>query len=147
MTIQGRIFTHEGHTPIAGATIEFVDNQEIVKSDSTGYFSISKPRSFLTDPHIRITNKNYKPFEVSIRRSNESKCYEVKSESYFIDYEKPFYPDSSNRNTFMVGTWIGKYSENFAIISDSIIVYLDILDVKREIEVQKSAMTKAHGKY
>ena len=58
MTIQGRIFTHEGHTPIAGATIEFVDNQEIVKSDSTGYFSISKPRSFLTDPHIRITNKN-----------------------------------------------------------------------------------------
>ena len=146
MTIQGRIFTHEGHTPIAGATVEFVDNQEIVKSDSTGYFSISKPRSFLTDPHIRITNKNYKPFEVSIRQSKESKSYEVKSESYFIDYEKPFYPDSNNKNTFTIGTWIKKYSENFAVNSDSLLVYLDILDVNREIEGQKNAMTKADGK-
>ncbi len=76
---------------------------------------------------------------MKIHSSNHSKSYEIKSGTKFIDYEKPFYPNPDKSSTFMTGTWINSFSQNFAVKDDSLFIYLNNDNVKKEIEnIQKT---------
>lgn len=137
--VKGRIISDETKLPIANATIELIDKNTIVKSDNEGQFKIEYVSGFCFDPKIRITSNNYKPFEIKIRHSNHSKSYELKSESEFIDYEKPFYPNPSKDSGFMTGTWINIFSQNFSVSNDSVFICFDGDNIKKEIEnIQKT---------
>jgi hypothetical protein len=64
----------------------------------------------------------------------------LKKESEFVEYKKPFYPNPDNKNTFINGTWIEKYSGNFKIKSDSLLIYLDEKNLTKEIELIKQEL-------
>ena len=137
--VKGRIISDETKLPIANATIELIDKNTIVKSDNNGQFKIEYVSGFCFDPKIRITSENYKPFEIKIHTTSHSKSYELKSESKSIDYEKPFYPNSAKDSGFMTGTWINNFSQNFSVCNDSLFIYLDDDNIKKEIEsIQKT---------
>jgi hypothetical protein len=57
----------------------------------------------------------------------------VKSELIWIKYDKPFYPESTNRNTFINGAWINKWSQHF-LASDTLIFFLTKDNNTSEIE-------------
>lgn len=137
--VEGRIVSTETKLPISNATIELLDKKTTVKSDDKGQFRITYMSGFCFDPKIRVTSENCKPFEVKINSSNHSKSYEIKSETKFIDYEKPFYPNPDRTGTSMTGTWINSFSQNFAVKDDSLFIYLDENNIKKEIEnIQKT---------
>ncbi len=137
--VEGRIISNETRLPISNATIELLDKKTTVKSDNKGQYKIEYVSGFCFDPKIRITSENYKPFEIKIRTTSHSKSYELKSETKSIEYEKPFYPNSAKDSGFMTGTWINKFSQNFSVYNDSIFIYLDDDNIKKEIEsIQKT---------
>ena len=55
--------------------------------------------------------------------------------------EKPFYPDSSNKSTFITGTWINKWSEKF-FVNDTLIIYLSTNDIYSEVEELQNRLRK-----
>ena len=137
--VKGRIISNETKLPITDATIELVGKNKIIKSDNKGQFKIEYVSGFCFDPNIRVISNTYKPFEITIRHSKHSKSFEVKSESEFIEYEKPFYPNPSKDSGFITGTWINSLSQNFAVYNDSLLIYLDENNIKKEIEnIQKT---------
>jgi hypothetical protein len=136
--VEGRIISTETKLPISNATIELLDKKTTVKSDDKGQFKISYVSGFCFDPKIKVTSENHKPFEVKIHSSNHSKSFE-KSETKYIDYDKPFYPNPGKTGTFMTGTWINNFSQNFAVKDDSLFIYLDENNIKKEIQnIQKT---------
>ncbi len=89
---------------------------------------------FCFEPEIQVTKEGFKPFQVLISGDSESKTYKIRSESQSVDFDEPVYPYSSDRNTFIVGTWIEKYSHDFEFENDSLIIYLDIENFEEEIK-------------
>ena len=138
VSVKGKIISNSTKQPIQGAIIEMVDKSESTKSDAEGYFSLSKQVGLCFGPQIKITKKNYKPFEMNLSGSNESKSYKVKSKQDFVDYDAPFFPDPNDKGTFTIGTWIEKYSQMFSVRSDTILFYLDTVNVESEILQIKS---------
>jgi hypothetical protein len=55
----------------------------------------------------------------------------------WIKYDEPFYPDSTNRNTFINGLWINKWSQHFQA-GDTLIFYLTPNHTTSNIKKQKS---------
>lgn len=110
-----------------------VDKSESTKSDENGYFSLSKHVGFCFNPQIKITKSNHKPFEMTFVGIRESKSYKVTTKQDFIDYAEPLYIDPNDKSTFITGTWIERYSQFFNVSSDTILFYLDTVDVKNEI--------------
>jgi len=84
-------------------------------------------------PTIMVTKEGYKPFQLKIKDRRNETSYVVKSESVHIDFEEPVYPDPNNLNTFITGTWIEKWSEEFRT-GDTLRIYLVREDLKAEIE-------------
>lgn len=125
VSVKGRVFSNRSRRAIEGAEIEMVGRNVRVNSDKNGFFHIEEQTGFCYDPHIRIIAEEYKPFEITLKRSDGIRIFELKSESEFMEYAKPFYPDSNNKSTFTTGTWIEKFSEHFAYQGDSVLFYLD----------------------
>lgn len=109
----GRVLSHITKQPIEAATVKLTNYNIKVKTDKMGFFKISA--SGCIDAHIKISNAHYKPFEITFSSSSNFKSYRVSSESKFVDYNKPFYPDSTNANSFITGTWISQNSESFLV--------------------------------
>lgn len=144
VSVKGKVFSNSDKHPIEGATIEMVGRNKTTKTNKDGYFHIWEQTGFCFDPQIKITTNNYKPCEITFKGSTDSKSFELKSESDFVNYEKPFYPDTNNKGTFIVGTWIEKYSENFAFSGDTVLFYLDTINPKKEIEKIKAQIRRSN---
>jgi hypothetical protein len=141
--VEGKVFSDSTQNPIEGATVEMVGKNEKTKTNKDGYFKVEKIVGFCFDPIIRITKNNYKPFEIKFKNLDDSKIYEIKSKSDFITYDKPFYPDSTNKNTFVTGTWINQYSEHFDFNADTNLFYLDTISLNKEIQKAQTNFKKA----
>jgi hypothetical protein len=135
--VNGKVISSENGKPIIGAKIEMVDKNLTSTSDQNGNFSIGEMTGFCYSPKVRITYDNHKPFEIEVESDSDFQKYKLKKESESIDFDKPFYPDPNNRNSYISSTWIEKYSGNFKIKSDSLIIYLDEKNLTKEIELIK----------
>jgi hypothetical protein len=133
--VSGKIISSENGNPISGAKIEMVGKNLTSESDQNGVFNIGEMTGFCYDPKIKVTYKGYKPFIIVLESESEFQNFKIKKESEFIEYEKPFYPNPNNKNTFVTGTWVEKYSGNFKVKSDSLIIYLDKNNLNKEIEL------------
>lgn len=131
--VKGKVLSNRSKTPIEGAIVQLIGKNETVLTDRNGLFKLEKVTGFCFDPHLKISKRGYKPFEITFKSSSSSVSYEVKSKSNFITYDKPFYPDSNDKNSFIFGTDIAEYSENFAVTSNGEIYYLDTINVSQEI--------------
>ncbi|WP_305982194.1 carboxypeptidase-like regulatory domain-containing protein [Roseivirga thermotolerans] len=124
VNVHGKVLSATTGDPITDAQIIMVGENKKVKSDEFGYFSISNVTGFCFDPEIEVTKTGYKPFNVTISISSDSRSFKVKSESEHIKLDNPIYPDSSNRNTFISAKWIEKFSADFKVIGDTLFIYL-----------------------
>ena len=134
--ILGRVFDKEIGLPLVGTTVNLLDGSDIKKTASNGYFEVFSEARPFQDPTILVTKDGYKPFQLRIERESDETSYIVKSESIFVDYEEPVYPDPNNRETFITGTWINKWSKEFKT-GDTLSIYLVREDEKAEVERNK----------
>lgn len=135
--VTGQIVSSSTGKPIENALVTMIDKNREVYSDQNGKFLIDMQTGFCFDPEINVNKEGYKPFQILISGDSESKTYKIRSISQSVDFDEPVYPDSSNRNTFIVGTWIEKYSQNFESKNDRLIIYLDIENFEEEIKELK----------
>lgn len=135
--VSGIIIDKETKNVISNASINLLNGRDIEKSNANGYFEVLDQAGFCKDPVIVVKMEGYKPFQLEIKDSKGEISYTVKSETVWIDYDEPFYPNSSNRNTFITGTWINKWSQDFCA-SDTLRIYLTKYDTESEIETIKS---------
>ncbi len=140
----GIVLSNSTKTPIEGATVELLNHNISVKTDKNGFFKLATSGCF--DAHLKISKEHYKPFEVTFSNSSNSNSYEIKSESISVDYDKPFYPNPKDKNTFVTGTWIQQNSQDFSVFSNKLTYYLDtsknvsdeINSIQNEIKTQYS---------
>ncbi|WP_339607889.1 carboxypeptidase-like regulatory domain-containing protein [uncultured Roseivirga sp.] len=132
--VTGQIVSSSTGKPIKNALVTLIDKNRKVYSDQNGNFLIDMQTGFCFDPKIQVTKKGFKPFQVLISGDSKSISYKIKSESQSVDFDEPLYPDSSNKSTFITGTWIEKYSQDFQSRNDSLIIYLDTDNLEEEIK-------------
>ncbi|MEO7767121.1 MAG: hypothetical protein ABIS01_06835 [Ferruginibacter sp.] len=140
--VEGKVLSNSSKLPLEGAFVELVGKSETTKTDRNGYFKVEKIVGVCFDPKVRITKDHYKPFEITFKSSRDSRIFEIRSQSDFITYDKPFYPDPNNTKTFMTGTHIDKYSKHFASDSNINRYYLDTIDIKKEIQDAQTVLRK-----
>jgi hypothetical protein len=143
---RGKVLSNSTKEPIEGATVQLVNQNITVKTDKDRFFKLSA--SGCIDGHLRISKEHYKPFEITFSSSSNSKSYKVKSESTFVDYDKPFYLNPKDTSSsFTIGTWINQNSESFSVSSDKLIYYLDTLkSVPEEISDIQNQIRKSFKK-
>ena len=140
VAVKGKVFSSSTGKPVDGAIIKMVERNIEVTSNKNGQFLIDEQTGFCYDPKIEITKTGYKPFQLTIISDSETTSYQVKTESKSFDFENPFYPDSSRKDTFITSTWIDQFSHSFEVKGDSIIFYLDENNPKKEIELIKEEL-------
>ena len=134
--ILGRVVDKETGLSISGATANLLEGRDIKKTDNAGLFEVFSETRPFQDPTILVTKNGYKPFQLRIEDSSEETNYIVKSESISVDYDEPVYPDPNNRETFITGIWIDKWSKEFKT-GDTLTIYLVREDRRAEIERAK----------
>ena len=134
INVNGKIISSETGKPIRGAKIKMIGRNLTSESDQNGIFIIGEMTGFCYDPKIKVTFRGHKPFIIELESESDFQNYKLKKDSEFVEYKEPFYPNPNNKNTFMSGTWIGKYSGEFKIKSDSLIIYLEENNLNEEIE-------------
>ena len=135
--VKGKVISSETGKPINGAKIEMVGKNLNSTTDQNGNFRIGEMTGFCYSPKVKVTYKGHKPFEIELESDSDFQNYKLKKASESIDFDEPFYPDPTNKNSYIVATWIEKYSGNFKIKSDSLIIYLDENNLTKEIELAK----------
>lgn len=132
--VKGQIVSSSTGKPIENTQVTLIDKNREVYSDQNGNFLIDMQTGFCFDPEIQVSKKGFKPFQVLISGDSQSKNFKITSESRFVDFDEPLYSDSCNRKTFITGTWIEKYSQDFKSQNNSLIIYLDTDNLKEEIK-------------
>jgi hypothetical protein len=140
--VTGQIVSSSTGKPIENALVTMIDKNLEVNSDQNGKFLIDMHTGFCFDPEIQVTKEGFKPFQVLISVDSESITYQIRSESQSVDLDEPVYPDSSDPNTFIVATWIEKYSQDFESKNDSLIIYLETENFEEEINELKDKIKK-----
>ena len=144
--VKGKVISSATGKPIDGAKIEMVGKNLNSNTDNNGNFSIGEMTGLCYSPKIKVTYKGHKPFEIELESDSDSQNYKLKKESESIEFDKPFYPDPKNQNTYILSTWIDKYSNNFEVKSDSLIIYLDEKNQTKEIEsIKRKLKNKNSG--
>ncbi|HEY4651206.1 MAG TPA: hypothetical protein VIG72_07315 [Pontibacter sp.] len=128
--------------PLADAMVNLLNGRDIEKTDSNGLFEVYSETRPFQDPTILVTKDGYKPFQLKIERNSNETSYTVTSESVSIDYTAPVYPDPENRETFVTGTWVNKWSTEFRT-GDTLSIYLAREDIKAEVERNKKELENA----
>ncbi len=137
INIHGKILLYNSDIPVQGAKIELVNRNISVLSGATGDFNIGEHTGRSYNPVLRITKENYKPFEIELDHEDNSKVYKVKTESVYHHLDEPFYPNPNNEDTYLVNIPLEKYSQNFKLNNDTIIVHLEHSNIQNEIESLK----------
>lgn len=133
INVDGKVISSRTKLPIANASIVLIDRDITSTSDKNGNFNIGEHTGFCYPVELEIQIEKHKPFRILIENQSDGINYKVKSELEFIEYDSPFYPNPANRGTFIIGTSIDKFSKNFEVKSDSIIIYLDEDNLEKEI--------------
>jgi hypothetical protein len=135
--VNGKIFSSETNKPLSGAKIEMIGRNLTSISNKDGSFTIVEMTGFCYTPKIRVTYNEHKPFVIELEFDSDYQNYKIKTEAESIDFDSLFYPDSNKRSSYISAIWINKYSGNFKIKSDSLIIYLDEKNLAKEIELIK----------
>jgi len=131
--INGKVFDNETKMPLVGTTVNLLNGRDIKKTDGNGFFEVFSETKPFQDPTILVTREGFKPFELRIKRKRNETSYIIKSESTYVDFEEPAYPDPNNQETFITGTWIEKWSKEFKT-GDTLNIYLEREDIEVEIK-------------
>lgn len=131
--MKGKVIDVDTGKPISNVTVNLLDGKDIKKTNDIGYFEVEYVTGFCEDPEITLSTKGYKPFYLKIKHSNGKTHYITKSETIWVNYDHPFYPDINNKTTVIIGTWIEKWSQDYST-KDTLIIYLMKADIKTEIE-------------
>lgn len=131
--IVGKIYDKETGRPLAGTTVNLLDGSDIKITGNDGFFEVFSETRPFQDARLLVTLDGYKPFQLKIKEKSNETSYIVKSGSIHVDFEEPVYPDPNNLNTFITGTSIEKWSEEFRT-GDTLYIYLVREDLKAEIE-------------
>ena len=146
IAVNGKVVSSETGKPISGAKIEMIGKNLTSTSDQNGNFSIGEMTGFCYSPKVKVTYENHKPFEIELEYDSGFQNYKLRKESESVAFDEPLYPDANNKNTFITSTWIEKYSGNFEIKSDSLIIYLDEKNIAKEIEqIKRNLKNKNSG--
>jgi len=138
VTIKGKVISTSTGKPIAGAKVELMNQDQTIITDSLGNFTIVKHTGFCFDPIVNISKSEYKPFMIKIERKSNAIKYSITHDAESFDFEKPIYPDTTNKRVFIVASWIEKYSRNFQVKNDSLFIYLDDYNPEKEKEAIKN---------
>jgi hypothetical protein len=134
--LKGRVFSNANGEPICGAQVILKSVNFIAETDSLGFFHLWHTGGGRVPKPIYLIKKDgYKDFEIEFKFSDSKHIYLVKEEKKNYDFgEKFFYPNSTNLRTHITNFTIEKYSNDFAMRGDSLIIYLDIDDIDIEFE-------------
>jgi len=144
--IIGKVIDKETGKEISGATINLLDGKDIVKSDKNGCFSVSHAWGGISiDPKISISCNGYKPFQLIMKSSSNEICYSIKNEYYYVNLDKPFYPDPKDSSSYSVNFSLQKWSQTITT-GDTLKIYLDRDNINAEIEKIKKNMSKIWNK-
>jgi len=133
--VNGKVLSSETGEPLRGAKIEMVGKNILRTSDEYGNFGIGEMTGFCYSPKLRITFDGYKPFEIELEADSDYQNYKLTRISESVKFKDPVYPESTDRSNFISSTWIETYSRNFEVKSDSLIIYLDEINLKKELEL------------
>ncbi len=142
---RGRVFSNEDEEPIANVQIKLAGTDTVVRTDSLGYFDLQYVGGARCPAQVYIVTKpGYKSFQIELDQSPERTLATVKQDSRPYDLKgKNFYPDSMNKSTYIASIDFEKYSKDFAVRGDSLILYLDLddpdLDFQKYVKGLKSA--------
>ncbi len=136
--IKGTVISSSTGKPITGALVEMMNQDETVLTDSLGKFLIVKHTGFCFDPIVSISKPEYKPFKIKIERKSNNIRYSITYDAESFDFDKPIYPNTTNKRVFIVASWIEKYSRNFQVKNDSLFIYLDDYNPEKEKETIKN---------
>ncbi len=125
ISIVGKVISSETGKPLSGAKIEMVGRKLVTTSNGEGDFTLEEFTGQCYTPKVRVTYDKYKTFEIEIEDEEDSRAYKLSRKFEYYDLDEPFYPDPNNPDTYVVSTSIEKYSTDFQIKSDTILIYLD----------------------
>ena len=131
--MKGRVFDKETGKPISNATVNLLEDKDIVQTDNDGYFEVyTSTGNHKTAPIVVVSKKGYKPFQLRINYSGDETSYSVKSETEFIEYKDTLFMNT-NKSSYLLGVDIEKWSQDFAVV-DSLRIYLTKKDIEGEVE-------------
>jgi len=129
----GKVYDKETGKPIANATVILLEDKTTIQTDNKGYFEVyTSTGAYKIDPIVVVSKKGYKPFQLRIKYSGDEISYSVKSETEYIEYKDTLFL-SSNKDSYLLGVDIEKWSQNFAV-DDTIRIYLTKKDIEGEVE-------------
>lgn len=126
VAVKGRVVSSVTGNDLSNVKIKMRGRDIETVSDIDGKFLLDEQTSSCYDPEVELTKEGYKPFEMKITGSSGGFSYTVNNDNEFIDFDKP--------GESQKGTLRAKYSQKFKVKGDSIIFYLDEMDVETEIE-------------
>jgi hypothetical protein len=129
---KGRILSNIDGQPIVNARINLKNTNSVVLTDSMGYFDLHYVGGGNCPKQVFIISKEgYKDFEIALNYSSSVNLIEIKKGDKNYDLKgKFFYPDSTDPSTYFVDIQFDKYSKDFTIKNDSLILYMDLNDAK-----------------
>jgi hypothetical protein len=133
--INGIVISAETGEPISNAEVVLVNQDEFVKTDSNGVFSIGKHTGFCFTPELLISKDGLKKFNFMIEHYKGDTKYVVRSDWEYINLDKPYYPDPNNPNWKVLRYSRNKNSQDFSVFSDTIHFFLETDDLEKEIEL------------
>ncbi len=131
--VLGRVFDKETGQPIALAMVNLLNGQDMENTNSDGFFEVFSQSRPSQDAQILVSKDGYKPFQLKIVRTGDQTTYVIESELISVKYDQPIYLDPKDRNTFIIGTSIDKWSTDFRT-GDTLSIYLVREDIKGEVE-------------
>jgi len=144
--VDGRLISSDTKLPIDNAKVKLVGRNIEGTSNEKGSFSIGEHTGFCYPVELQVSLEKHKPFRITIENESDEIIYKVESESYFIYYDEPFYPDTNHKGTYFISASIEKYSSNFTISDDSIIIYLEENNLEKEILEIKNSIRNIYSK-
>jgi len=143
--MEGKVLSSKTRSPLTNASIELIGRDVKSLTDENGTFNIREHTGYCYPVELEVKFEKFKPFRIIIENESDWRHYKVKSKSEFIEFDTPFYPNPQNKGTSANGTWIDKYSENFEIKSDSIIILLDEDNLEKEIKANQDKLKENYG--
>ncbi|HHT23461.1 MAG TPA: carboxypeptidase-like regulatory domain-containing protein [Bacteroidales bacterium] len=130
--MEGKVVDAVTLQPIKNAQVYFVKKTDSTLTDDNGYFEVSEIGGIRkSNPKVLIKADGYKPFEMEVFIKNSSIIYSVKSETEWVEYDETLSPNPSDKDNFILGTWIEKWSTDFQT-KDTLIFFLERKDIKQK---------------
>jgi hypothetical protein len=121
--VNGKVLDKATGKPIDRVNVKLSSGTASTSTDELGLFDLAEVTGFCKETVIQVFTPGYLPFQLKIKKESNQTIYSVKSELYWKEFDKPYYPDSTNEKTFTTGIWFDRWSQDFAF-KDSLIIYL-----------------------